>query len=317
MRTTKIAGVIAGAALAAFGGQSALAQDAACSRESLHGLVDHYFAALARHDASSLPVARPARFTENGVERRVGEGLFATAETALLMRSLIDTERCGTVTEAVVNENGRPVLAAVRLQLADGEITEIEHIVAREGEFAFHPAGVLDTAEQDWEGVLEPEARSSRQALIAAASDYFDMFAATPQVSVPFAAACDRWENGTLTTPEHDCSPKGLPLTHTERRFPLQDLETGLVAAFVQFNGSLPAMHLMKLRNGRVEMIQAIIGPPTESSGWPGDWYPGLSSTARTAGLELPASIFGRVPTPRPENASPVRRGLSPRGAPD
>lgn len=292
------------------------AQDS-CSRAALSGLVDAYFAALAGRDASRLPLADELRFTENGAERDVDEGLFASAETALLKRSLIDAERCGTLTQAVINEAGRPILVAVRLQLADGRITEIEHIVAREDELLFDADGALATADQDWEGVLEPEARSSRQALIAAANDYFDMFAETPQVSAPFAEVCDRWENGTHATPDHDCSPKGFVLTHTERRFPLQDLEAGLVAGFAHFGETWPDVHMMKVRNGRVEMIQAVIGPETDSSGWPADWYPGLSSSARTLGLELPSNIFGRVPPPRPQNASPSRRGLPPRGAPD
>jgi hypothetical protein len=45
-------------------------------------------------------------------------------------------------------------------------ISEIEHIIAREQDFAFKPEGVLDTRADDWENVLPPEQRTSRAAMI-------------------------------------------------------------------------------------------------------------------------------------------------------
>jgi hypothetical protein len=65
--------------------------------------------------------------------------------------------------------------------------------------------------------------------MVAAADDYFGMFAAAPQVRTPFASPCDRWENGMFATAggtalpgedgkaapmrPHDCSPKGLVIS--------------------------------------------------------------------------------------------------------
>ena len=121
---------------------------------------------------------------------------------------------------------------------------------------------------------------------MAAADDYFDMFAAEPVVHTPFANPCDRWENGLQTTVggmftlegedgkkaemnAHDCTPKGLVITnHGPRRF-LVDVEAGLVVAFVHFAGGLPDFHVFKMRNGKVELINAVIGAGCESMGWP------------------------------------------------
>ena len=296
-------------ALVVLGGVSpALAQNPSdCSREALKGLVDRYFAALAAHDPTGLPLASNVRSTENGVERAVGKGLWQTAAKALLRRVLLDTRQCGAHASAVLEEpftsatvgpagpfsgqkplpaegTVRPILFGVRLRVEGGRISEIESIIAREREFAFDAGGSLATKDQDWESLLPPEERSSRMAMVAAADDYFGMFAATPEVRTPFASPCDRWENGMFATgggtalpgedgkaapmKAHDCSPKGLVISnHGPRRF-LVDVEAGLVVAFVHFAGSLPDFHVFRMRNGKVERINAVVGPLAPSMGW-------------------------------------------------
>jgi hypothetical protein len=267
----------------AWGGLSiACAQEggSACTRDGLKGVVDQYLAALAAHNPSGVPLDGKVRFTENGTDTQVGKGLWATAGKVLLKRSAIDTGTCGTVTQAIIEENNRPTIFGFRLKLKSGKITETEHIIVREKEFAFTPKGILDTAAQDWEGLLKPAERSSRMAMTAAAVDCFDMFADDPVVNTPFASPCDRWENGMQTTkggefqgkvyPPHSCTPKGLGLimTHPPRRVPVVDLEAGIAVAFVHFAKSLPDFHMFKIRNGKVELIQAVIGAAAPSTGW-------------------------------------------------
>ncbi len=178
----------------------------------------------------------------------------------------------------------RPILFGVRLRVEGGRISEIESIIAREMEFAFDAEGALATKDQEWESLLAPEERSSRLAMIAAADDYFGMFATAPVVRTPFASPCDRWENGMFATgggtaqpgedgkaapmKAHDCSPKGLVISnHGPRRF-LVDVEAGLVVAFVHFAGALPDFHVFKMRNGKVERINAVVGRRSASMGW-------------------------------------------------
>jgi hypothetical protein len=245
---------------------------AACTRAELKSTVEGYLTALAAHDTKAVSLAKNVRFTENGAELKSGDGFWKTAGKPVFTRSALDTETCGTVTQAVVEENGRNILFGVRLKLDDKkQISEIEHIIAREKEFAFKPDGVLATRDHDWEGILQPDQRTSRAAMIAAANDYYDMFVKTPEVSVPFANPCHRWENGTKTTPRADCSPKGLVLLHPERRVPVVDREAGIAVAFIFFNGTLPDFHMFKFRSGHVELIQSVIGPRAASIGWPDD----------------------------------------------
>ncbi|MEJ2247734.1 MAG: hypothetical protein P8Y80_16920, partial [Acidobacteriota bacterium] len=180
----------------------------------------------------------------------------------------------------------RPILFAARLKVEKGEITEVETIVARERDFAFNAKGVLETKDQDWATILAPEKRAPRQALADAANNYFALFAEGSTVSVPFAEVCDRWENGVQTTAtDHDCSPVtfrkaiGMSINHGPRRVWV-DTEKGLSIAFMAFGGGASASeenptgsglvdcHMFRMRDGKVDLIESIVGPRAASMGW-------------------------------------------------
>ncbi len=181
----------------------------------------------------------------------------------------------------------RPILFAARLKVDKGKITEIETIIARENDFAFNAKNVLETKAQDWDTILPPEKRTSRKALADAANHYFDLFAENSTVSVPFAQVCDRWENGLQTTAaDHDCSPVtfrkriGMSINHGPRRVWV-DTEKGISIAFMVFGGGASAnkenptgsglvdCHMFRMRDGKVDLIQSIVGPRAASMGWP------------------------------------------------
>ena len=87
---------------------NAQAGPSACTREDLRGFIDKYFTALEAHDPSRLPMASNVKFTENGIEMPVGNGFWQTAGKPLLKRNLIDTQKCGTHTTAVIEEKFDP-----------------------------------------------------------------------------------------------------------------------------------------------------------------------------------------------------------------
>ena len=234
-----------------------------CPRATMKALADSYSAALAAHDASRVKFAPNVFFTENGVAQAPGASqLWKGAGTWGEGNYLIDTERCGAVVFGVINENNRLIHAAIRLQTQDGgPITEVEHVLGREQEFMYNPGVVMATAHLDWENILPPDERQSRALMTAAATDYFAMFAEQPMVNTPFAERCDRWENGIMTTPTHECSPKGLVIKHPAPRVPLVDLEAGLVGAFEHFSNSLADVHIFKMSKGRVNYAMAVVGP--------------------------------------------------------
>jgi hypothetical protein len=257
----------------------------ACTRESLKAVTDKFFVAIEAHNPSSLPLASGVRYTENGIVVAAGKGAWVTAGKTIFRRGMIDTRKCGTHTQAIIDESGKQMLYGVRLKVDKEKISEIEAIVVR-GKEVLDVKAILDTKDQDWEGILPPEQRSSRLAMMAAADDYFELFVKEqkPKVSeLPYARICDRWENGMQTTkggtnqgvamPAHNCSPKGFAdMTHGPRRF-LVDVETGVVVAYVLFNNVWPDFHMFKMRNGQVEWIQAYFeyGKKYESIGWPAE----------------------------------------------
>ena len=312
------------------------AQAQTCTRDGLKTIVANYFKAVETHNMSALETAPNLRITQNGSEIKLGEGFFKTGGKSQFQRTLIDTERCGTLTQAIIDETPDPnapapagrgggargaagprgaapgggagawrgapgaaagprqggpggapagargglpaaapytgpaVILAVRLKVDKGKVSEIETIVNRQGELFFSPPGVLETKDHDWEGILPPAQRSTREYMNDAANKYFSGFSPNPEVEAPFATPCDRWEGGVSTTATtHNCSPKGFNMTHTHRRFPVTDVEAGITAGFVNFNGGLPDVHMFKIRNGKIEEIQAVFGGNAQGAIWP------------------------------------------------
>jgi hypothetical protein len=257
--------------LSALSSQTAGAQ---CTRENLSRLVDNFLAALSANDPAALAVASDAKFTENGRIMALGDGLWRTAGEITFSRSAIDVEQCGTLTQAVMDEDGvdTPTIYGVRLRVnGNAELTDIETYVARSTEFGYNPEGVPVEDGDDWEALIEPAERSSREVMIAAANAYFDMFFDPQGTQVPFATPCNRWENGMRTT-QGDCSNMGpagaggMQMTH--RRFPIVDLEAGIVVGFVLFADSLLDFHMFKMRNSMITQIQSVIGPRANPTGW-------------------------------------------------
>jgi hypothetical protein len=263
---------------------AAIAQSSgqACTREGLMAITGQFLAALQAHNPSGVPLASNVKYTENGIVVPVGEGFWNTAGKLVFKRGLIDTEKCGTHTQTIIEEDGKPMLYGFRLKVDEGKISEIESIVVR-GKEVLDVKAILDTKDQDWEGILPPEQRSSRLAMMAAADDYFELFVKEkkPRVHVPFAKVCDRWENGMQTTkggtnqgvtmPAHNCSPVGFAdMTHGPRRF-LVDVDTGTVVAYTLFDNVWPDFHMFKMKNGEVEWIQAYFeyGKKYATIGWP------------------------------------------------
>ena len=266
---------------------AARSNDNECTREGLKNITDKYFTAFEARDPSGAPFASSARYTENGIEVPVGKGLWETADKIIFKRGMVDTEKCGTHTQTIIQEKGdpKPVLYGARLKIDNGKISEIEAIVVRGKQVLDVPA-ILATKYQDWEEILPPEQRSSRLAMMAAADDYFRLFVKEKKRKVSdlaFSGFCDRWENGAQTTkggmnqgvamPRHSCSPEGfadMADTHGPRRF-LVDEETGVVVAYVLFDGKWPDFHMFKMINGRVVWIQAYFeyGKEYKTIGWP------------------------------------------------
>lgn len=253
------------------GSAGAQSTTSGCTRDSLKAAIDGYFKALEAHDPSALPQLATLKFTENAKQMTLGTGLvWKTAGAVKFTRSLLDTERCGTVTEAVIPNSGTDTIYGLRLGFDAQKLSEVESIVVDPSSGFFPtPMGILNSKGNAWEDLVPVDQRSTREQLEAAGKAYFASFG-DASVKPPYAMPCDRLENGFKTT-QGDCSNFGsaMGIKQPAQRYPYTDLEAGITAGFVLFAGADIDFHMFKMIDGKIPWINAVVGPAVTSSGWP------------------------------------------------
>ncbi len=180
--------------------ENSLKNSDSCDQACLESFADRYIDAMVSHDPSSIPLADNVKFTENGVELKAGDALWATASGNTDYRIYVTDPKTGQVGySGIIKENGAPVLISFRLKIMNGKISEMEQIVGRDRNFS----GVDNLKEPDpiYARVLEPSERTDRNKLIPIADSYFAALErADGKRPVPFADTCNRMENGVQTT---------------------------------------------------------------------------------------------------------------------
>jgi hypothetical protein len=147
-------------------------------------------------------------FTEDGVELRLGDGLWHTASGIGHYKIYAADPEAGEVGfYGTVFENGVPDLLALRLKVDYGLISQIETIVARPSNNGTSnlpsPGATLEKKKPrpQFSKTVPRIRRMSRDDLIRVANTYFTGLGAnTGHNTAPFWPSCRRWENGTQTT---------------------------------------------------------------------------------------------------------------------
>ena len=175
------------------------AQRPACDRACLVDTLNRYVEAVLAHDPLQLSVSRNIRFTENLVPLQFGrQGLWATANGRRDFNIYItDAARGDAVWIGILKENDKPVMVAIRLKVADRRITEAETLVGRVG------LGAADTVagpRPEYTQPIAPAEQSSRDELIAIARSNWDAMEQGNGDLAPYAADCERYDNGRRTT---------------------------------------------------------------------------------------------------------------------
>lgn len=283
-----------------------------CDRKCLEGYADKVLQAMVDHDPDRLMLANGVRYTENGVELRLGDGLWGTASA----RGNYSLYVCDTDTGQVgfygtLSELGNWDYIALRVKVYEALIEEIEVIVARPSTAIPGPdgqpaqsAGELMNGRKPRPQFLETVPRGermSREELIKIANSYFTGLAnQTGKFTAPFASSCERWENGMQTTNQPPNPNGGIDILSmgceqqqksgwfafvTEirnRRFPVVDVERGLVFSFAFFDHNaavrtypmpdgtmtpniltypqtIEVSELFEIRKGKIDQIEAVI----------------------------------------------------------
>jgi hypothetical protein len=177
-----------------------------CDRACLEGFVDRYLDAVLAHNPKLVPLAPNVRYTEDGQRLEIGDGLWRTMHGKGHYRLFVDDVPAGQVAffGTIEEENrdpakGTPVLMALRLKIKDGQITEIEQLLARDEK----PAQAMDGKQVDpiYLATVPKSERTSRAELIATANKYFTGMQKNDGMGdYPFADDCNRLENGMQTT---------------------------------------------------------------------------------------------------------------------
>jgi hypothetical protein len=171
--------------------------------------------AMLSHTPSTTLFVKDCRFTENGIQLQLGEGLWAsmvgkgaykfyvpdveTQQIAFIGTAREESEKPG---------EGDPVAIALRLKIQDQRITEVEQLVLRADSAAgdsFPPAGLSieksGAPHKIFTEVIPDAERPSRDELIKTANMYFSGMQKNDGKGLyPFTDNCDRLENGVQTT---------------------------------------------------------------------------------------------------------------------
>ena len=177
-------------------------------------------------------------------------------------------------------EGGTDLPIALRIKVEDGEMTEIETIVVRPGDYTASyavdskPQVIIDVADEiGWHDEVPEAERATREELAGWIDKYFRAF---PAGVCNVTQACRRLENGGGTfacTDGGSCTQDnpghgGVMIP----RLILVDEVRGIAAGLTIFDAFMASghldMHMIKLSGGEVHAVQALLRDTNGQSGW-------------------------------------------------
>jgi hypothetical protein len=225
-----------------------------CDRACLIKTANIYLAALVAHDTSIVDFSSDVKFVENTVPMKPGEGLWKTASAIPTTFKIYVPD---TVSEeigflGVMQEDNRPIELGLRLRIRNGQITEAEHLIARD----LRPTSLVNLVipRPGLLAAVPPDQRVPRDQMLKIGASYYEALVTADANHAPFADDCVRRENGMQTTSNPPPAKPGFGTlgamgcapqlrTHTfdyikriePRRVEIADPETGLVFGLSQF----------------------------------------------------------------------------------
>jgi hypothetical protein len=200
-KTVRGALALAAAGLALLG-LSGTASAQSCDRACLIGITDQYLAAVVAHDPSKAPLAPGVLFVENIKRMQPGEGLWKTATAGPTSFRIyvpdVSLQQVGWI--GVVQQDGKPMMLALRLKVENGKITQAEHLLAAPLRGGDNPNIV--TPRPALVSEIPAGKRLPHDKLLAIGKTYYDALDDNKGSEAPFASDCQRRENGVTTAGE-------------------------------------------------------------------------------------------------------------------
>lgn len=254
--TTSIGGTTTGAGGKAGTGGTTSTSTSACSREMLQTAVTSYIDAMKAGDYTKMSLTSAAKYSENATSVALGQGIWATALTPDLTRSLLDVDKCASFTEVIVATGSHPYVLGTRLTVQSGQISAISVIATDCDDWGFNAADYLKNSKAEdagWGAVAEAD-RLSRQELQAAGDAYFAYWA-DKTVVVPWGTPCARLEGGMYTgttcnvgIPDQNPAPKANDY--------LIDVDYNMVVLFLNMPG--PDSHWFRVNKSGIRYVHTL-----------------------------------------------------------
>lgn len=181
------------------------AQD--CDRACLTGLMTQYIDALVAHDASGLPLAANARYTEDSRNARLGEGIWQSITAhGGFRQDYIDTRKQVAAAHVLLREGETPVLYSVVLHVAGRQIAGIESLVQRVAPGARLQPTELGAPIRGMNDPVPRGRRETREEMVRIALTYPEGLRVGnfTDGGTPFAADAYRVENGAIMADQTD-----------------------------------------------------------------------------------------------------------------
>jgi hypothetical protein len=103
-----------------------------CDRACLKLTLDHYLAAVVKHDPSAAPLATGYRHTENAINIPLGRGVWQTVtDLGTVQRRYLDPVSGQAAYYGIVDEGAGLAVVTARLRIENRSITEAEWYIAR------------------------------------------------------------------------------------------------------------------------------------------------------------------------------------------
>ena len=245
-----------------------------CDRACLIKLTDNYVAALVKHSADGAHLSNDVTIVENLKHIGTDAGLWKdlTAGPTQFQVHVPDeaNETAGWL--GMVERDGKPTMVAIRLKLDPrGSIVEAEHLYAEVGK---PQQANTQAVRAGLVSEVPPASRKTHDELIRIGASYYDALDDNDGTKMPFAADCERHENGMITAgPNSGPGPNG-PRPHPvardcagqlssgtfqyiatigNRRVFAADPQTGLVMGLSQFHHPMDfAAYPVKAADGTV-----------------------------------------------------------------
>jgi len=180
-----------------------------CTRKCLVDIMDRYLAALAKNDPSGVPLADDVMLVENTKKTPIGEGLWKTATGGPTDFKIIvaDPDAGEVAFMGVIEENKNPTIAAIRLNVVDHKIKDIDHLVIHNEEGTPLNPNMSKVRQALLERQPKLE-RVPRERMVEIANSYYESILQGNGNVAPFADECQRRENGGISANDQTQTPE-------------------------------------------------------------------------------------------------------------